>query len=271
MKNQNYQTNEIHQNLITLTKLERKTLAEILELLRLNFNQKIFAKMGYSHLVKYMVSELGYSESAAWRRWVALKITNEMPEAKKMLQDGDVNLSTLGKLSLHMKNESLDKKRAASAVIKNKTLNEVEKGLFAITGRKTETQDFIHRASENTQRMSVTLSDETVAKLDRLKQLMQKTKNDEVLNFALDSAIKKIMEKPIKQSKSSPLGRTARGILRHEVLKRDSHMCQYPGCDETKYLHLDHQVPYAKGGLTTSANLRVLCSTHNHIKGAGKS
>jgi hypothetical protein len=72
MKNQNY-NNEIHQNLITLTKLERKTLSEILELLRLNFNQKVFAKMGYSHLVKYMVSELGYSESAAWRRLTSVK------------------------------------------------------------------------------------------------------------------------------------------------------------------------------------------------------
>jgi hypothetical protein len=70
MKNQIY-NNEIHQNLITLTKLERKTLSEILELLRLNFNQKVFAKMGYSHLVKYMVSELGYI--AAWRRLTSVK------------------------------------------------------------------------------------------------------------------------------------------------------------------------------------------------------
>jgi hypothetical protein len=270
MKNQNFINNEIHQNLITLTKLERKTLAEILEFLRMNFNQKIFAKMGYSHLVKYMVSELGYSESAAWRRWVALKITEEMPEAQKMLQDGDVNLSTLGKLSIHMKNESVEKKREALGVIKNKTINEAEKSLFGITGRKTEIKDFVKRVSENSQRMSVTLSDETLEKLDRLKQLMQKTKNDEVLNFALDSAIKKILEKPVKPSKSSPIARVAKGNLRREVLKRDSHTCQYPGCDETKYLHLDHQVPYAKGGQTNSANLRVLCSTHNHLKGVRK-
>jgi hypothetical protein len=269
MKNQNY-NNEIHQNLITLTKLERKTLSEIIELLRLNFNQKVFAKMGYSHLVKYMVSELGYSESAAWRRWTALKITEELPEAKKMLQDGVVNLSSLGKLSHHMKNEPIDKKRKALSVIQNKTLNEAEKSLFGITGRNTERQDLLQRASENTQRMSVTLSDETVEKLNKLKQLMQKTKNDEVLNFALDCAIKNFSEKPVKQSKSSPIARVARGNLRQEVLKRDSHTCQYPGCDETKYLHLDHQVPFAQGGLTTSSNLSVLCSTHNRLKGARK-
>jgi selenocysteine-specific translation elongation factor len=114
------------------------------------------------------------------------------------------------------------------------------------------------------------LSDETVEKLNRLKQLLQKNKNDEVLNFALDCAIKNLSEKPIKQSKSSPIARVASGNLRREVLKRDSHKCQYPGCDETKYLHLDHQVPFTKGGLTTSSNLKVLCSTHNRLKGARK-
>jgi hypothetical protein len=44
---------EIHQQLVILTQLERKTLAEILELLRLNFKRKVFAKMGYSHLTIY--------------------------------------------------------------------------------------------------------------------------------------------------------------------------------------------------------------------------
>jgi hypothetical protein len=74
-----------------------------------------------------------------------------------------------------MKNESVEKKREALDVIQNKTLNEVEKSLFGITGRNTEKQDFFQRASENTQRLSVTLSDETVEKLNRLKQLMQLT------------------------------------------------------------------------------------------------
>jgi hypothetical protein len=112
------------------------------------------------------VSELGYRESAAWRRWTALKITNEMPEAKKMLQDGDVNLSTLGKLALHLKNESnesIEKKREALCVIQNKTLNEEEKSLFGLTGRNTEKQDLLQSASENTQHLSVTLSDEAAA------------------------------------------------------------------------------------------------------------
>lgn len=48
---------QLHDKLINLSTLERKTLSEILELLRLNFKRKVFAKMGYSHLTKYMMKE----------------------------------------------------------------------------------------------------------------------------------------------------------------------------------------------------------------------
>jgi hypothetical protein len=257
---------EIHQQLITLTQLERKTLAEILELLRLNFKRKVFAKMGYSHLTKYMIKELGYSESAAWRRWNALKITEEMPEAKKLLESGALNLSTVTKLSMHMKGASVEEKRKALNLIKNKTIAESEKSLFELTGRSTAKQESLQRTSENTQRLSVILFDQTIDKMNRLKQLMQKTQTADVLNYALDCALKSVTARPVKVAKSSSVARVARGNLRQQVLKRDSHVCQYPGCDEKKYLQLDHRIPFSKGGITTFENMMVLCSTHNRFK-----
>jgi hypothetical protein len=74
-----------------------------------------------------------------------------------------------------MKDSSIDEKREALNLIKNKTIAQTEKSLFDLTGRSTVKQDLLQRASENTQRLSVTLSDETVEKLNRLKQLMQLT------------------------------------------------------------------------------------------------
>jgi hypothetical protein len=112
--------------------------------------------------------------------------------------------------------------------------------------------------------MSVTLSDETLAKLNRLNPLMlSKRRVKRSCSFFLRMSllkyvlIKKLTEMPVKESISSPFARVARGNLRNEVLKRDSHTCQYPGGDETMYLQLDHLTPYAKGGLATSANLKV--------------
>jgi 5-methylcytosine-specific restriction endonuclease McrA len=90
---------------------------------------------------------------------------------------------------------------------------------------------------------------------------------EDFLNYALDCALISLTERPVKEIRSSPTARLARGNLRQQVLKRDSHVCQYPGCDETKYLQLDHQIPYAKGGITTYENLTVLCTTHHRLKG----
>jgi hypothetical protein len=119
-----------------------------------------------------MVKELGYSESAAWRRWSALKITEEIPEAKKLLESGAINLSTVTKLSMHMKDATTEKKRIALDLIKNKTIAESEKSLFELTGRSTAKQESLQRTSENSQRLSITLSDQTIDKINLLKKLM---------------------------------------------------------------------------------------------------
>jgi hypothetical protein len=258
---------QLHTKLISLTTLERKTLTEILELLRLNFKRKVFAKMGYSHLTKYMISELGYSESAAWRRWSALKITEELPQAKAMLESGRVNLSTLSKLESHMREEKTEVKVKALDLIQDQTIQETEKTLFDLTGRTTIKKEVVIRQSDSTQRLSITMSDETIEKLNRLKQLTQKQDTEAVLNLALDQAIQKIEQEKIKASKQKPAARAATGRLRKLIMKSANHQCQYPGCNEVRYLQVDHLKAYAKGGRTEKANLKVLCGVHNRLKG----
>lgn len=55
--------------------------------------------------------------------------------------------------------------------------------------------------------------------------------------------------------------------LRFEVLARDKFTCQYCGASPSKdpsvKLHIDHIIPWSKGGLTTIDNLQTLCSTCN--------
>jgi hypothetical protein len=72
---------------------------------------------------------------------------------------------------------------------------------------------------------------------------MQKTQAEDVLSLALYCAIKSFGEMLVKETKSGPLARRARGNLRQQVSKRDSHNCQYSGCDEIKYLLQDQPVP----------------------------
>lgn len=48
--------------------------------------------------------------------------------------------------------------------------------------------------------------------------------------------------------------------IRREVLTRDRHRCRRKGCDHTRFLHLHHLVPRAKGGGNAAENLVTLCT-----------
>ena len=69
-------------------------------------------------------------------------------------------------------------------------------------------------------------------------------------------------------SKSSPKKRTPRTAnwrLRTQVLMRDGATCKMCGArpEDGVKLHVDHVVPYAKGGETVLENLQVLCERCN--------
>ncbi len=53
-------------------------------------------------------------------------------------------------------------------------------------------------------------------------------------------------------------------VNRREVLKRDSHTCQY--CGSTKHLTLLHVIPRSKGGQHTWDNVVTACEKCNSIK-----
>ncbi|MCK9997404.1 MAG: HNH endonuclease, partial [Candidatus Krumholzibacteria bacterium] len=59
---------------------------------------------------------------------------------------------------------------------------------------------------------------------------------------------------------------------RREVLARDQHRCQAPGCGRTRFLEVHHIVARQKGGSNKAENLMTLCSSCHrlwHEKGVG--
>lgn len=80
-------------------------------------------------------------------------------------------------------------------------------------------------------------------------------------------AVKKWMteSKPLEKAVKDPWGsRTARPKLRFEVFRRDSYRCQYCGRAAPEYpLHVDHIVPWSKGGETSIENLVTSCRECN--------
>ncbi len=126
--------------------------------------------------------------------------------------------------------------------------------------------------------LEVTLAGETLAKLryaqDLLSHALPGGEVAAVLDRALDALIAQL-EKQRFAATDAP--RPSRGSddphyvpaeLKRAVYERDEGRCTHRGpngerCTETRFLHIDHIEPVARGGKSTLENLRLLCSEHN--------
>lgn len=74
-------------------------------------------------------------------------------------------------------------------------------------------------------------------------------------------------EKPTFQKEKVQKSRDPSPRLRFEVLVRDKFTCRFCGASPSKdpsvTLHIDHIMPWSKGGKTTLSNLQTLCSVCN--------
>jgi hypothetical protein len=74
------------------------------------------------------------------------------------------------------------------------------------------------------------------------------------------------------QRESEPNRASIPPALRRQVLARDSHRCQAPGCRATRFLEVHHREPRWRGGRNSAANLITLCAACHrllHEGGAG--
>jgi hypothetical protein len=89
--------------------------------------------------------------------------------------------------------------------------------------------------------------------------------DDEVGARGKASALAKAVVRTVEDSRDIPLG------LRFKVLRRDFFKCvlcgDNPPINPECVLHVDHIVPWSKGGRTTIENLRTLCASCNVGRG----
>ena len=89
-------------------------------------------------------------------------------------------------------------------------------------------------------------------------------------NYSLDECETIIERETVERKQKPDSHRTSREIsagLRYKILKRDNFKCcacgASPAKDPSVELHIDHIVPWSKGGETEESNLQTLCSKCN--------
>lgn len=251
-----------------LVAVERKTLAQIIELLQVVHDTRLYAKLGHSSLVKFLVKEYGYSESAAYRRFCALKLTREIPETKKMISSGSLGLSNITQLQTILKEKSTSVKRQAIARVQNKTSLETRKTLFAFAPEKEgEAKDSIRQTSRDCVELRVTLRSTTAEKIDKLKARTKCYETSSLIDRALDLLLERTDPALVKarQSKKSSNPRTISMQTKREVYKRAQGACEFKGCTERHFLEYDHVKPVGLGGTNERDNIRLVCKAHNQL------
>jgi len=112
-------------------KLDRKIIEYICEI----ENRRLYAEIGYPNIIEWLVKDLGYTESSAYRRMMAARAIRAVPEAVEKIEDGSLTLVTLAKVQSAIRSEerrtgekvSLETRSTIIAQTENKTLRETER------------------------------------------------------------------------------------------------------------------------------------------------
>ena len=127
-------------------------------------------------------------------------------------------------------------------------------------------------------KVQLTVSRETHDKLRRVQELVRHNLPngdpavifDRALTLLLEQLEKRKTAATSVQRATSQAHGTSRHIaasVKRDVWARDGGQCAYVGadgrCTERGFLEFHHVVPFAEGGLTTTANLQLRCRAHN--------
>lgn len=284
----------------SLVKEERRITREILDHISEVARRRLYADLGYSSIFDWLVKDLGYSESAAYRRMQAARILQAVPEAASKLESGELGLTVLSKVQTLIRADekrtgekmSTQEKSDILAVVESCSGREAEFRLAAhFPELATEAvREKVRIVSDDQVSVQVTFTREQFEKLKRIQELMSHADIDASNATILDAAMDAFLEKkdPLKKivrprfaqndtaaevemgvSPNSPKSAVpVKPSTRNRVLRKSEGRCEYRApdgrrCESRHLLEVDHIQARALGGTNALGNLRALCRTHN--------
>ncbi len=131
--------------------------------------------------------------------------------------------------------------------------------------------------------LQVTISQDTLRKLQRAQELLSHALPagdvSSVLDRALDALVERLEKRKyatvrqprtVHETAPAPGKRYIPAAVRRAVNERDDGQCTYVGpsgrrCESTRFLEFDHIQEIARGGASTTDSLRLRCREHNQL------
>jgi len=120
---------ELIDKLQSLARLEKKTTAEIVEVIAEVDRRKLFLDLGHTSLFSYLTAELGYTPASAQRRIDAARMLSSVPEMKCDIESGALNLMQISVVSQSLRQKKKENPKASIGVREKRELLEQVKGL----------------------------------------------------------------------------------------------------------------------------------------------
>lgn len=233
--------------------------------------RKLYSDLGYSSLYDYAIRELKYPEASAHRRIQAARLLGKIPEIEKKIETGALSMANIAQAQTFFNQndvKDLKQQREILKEVEGMSKARCEKKLFELSGKEIQVKESTKRISENQSRVTVILSDETLKKLQHLKDLIGENPSmDQLISLMADEAIKnkekkkfKLTDKPRPPSPVEVRKRTVSASVKRAVFTRDK-VCTK--CGSRHNLNFDHRKAYALGGTSSRENIRLLCGNCN--------
>jgi hypothetical protein len=267
----------IHQTLKQLVENERHcTFLVLKKLNELDF-AKTYAELGHHSLFEYCVQELKYSADQACRRIASARLLNSLPEITSKVESGNLNLSHLSKASTLFNHVQMPKEEKLNLLesIVGLSNRESEKIMRAIDPIKTPIVEKIKPVCADLSEVKFYANDELLEKIEKVKQLLNKEKVEDIINKMCDKIISANQKENKKEIILSVQGKNKNTryvpvSTKCQIRIKANMQCEFVGvngkrCICKTNLEFAHRTPFAHGGTTEASNLMLLCQTHNAV------
>ena len=242
---------------------ERLLTTKVLHYLREADRRRLYSELRYASLFDFSVKELGYSESAAFRRIKAARMLDQVPELEKHIENGSLNLSQVVTASRFFVDNNVKDPKHKKAILDK---------VAGLSARET-VKAFDKMVGKETRPVPLFVSTDVMTKITRLKELKgQGFSNETTVEFAVDTTIQKTETERFKQISNTSRSTSAKPCVtgisaatKREVYVRDEKKCVK--CGSTYNLQFDHRMPKGLGGSHAKENLRLLCFNCNQREG----
>jgi len=175
--------------------------------------RRLFSDHQCSSLFDYCVNHLGYSEGPAYRRIIAMRLVEEIPEMEEKISQGSLSLSNVAQAQKFFNQEgkqrqekfTLKQKKDVLKQLENKSTRQGEKQLLGMSQNPKVHRERVRVVSDQDTELRIIANQDLMAKLERIKGLLAH-KNPaalhsyaELLDVICDVALKELQPKEPSQ------------------------------------------------------------------------